>query len=1154
MKSAIRILLAALLLAVLTVPAAYADDTKIWGNSEGDMQRATYDPTGVGADAFSMDNMVEGSTTKILTDIERTAIAAGIQEGTTPTLTGIQLTPQTAPAHSEGLIYFDSDTKSLVVYNEEADVLQAIGQEGFIRVYNDTGVDIADGSVCYLSGVNVSAFTVGLANADSAATSLGTIGFSTHLIEDGTYGYITRWGLIHNLNTIGLTSPNILYLSTTDGEYTETAPDSPNYLIRLGQVGVVDASDGTIEINVSIGTNTQGVIKIFNGAVLEDSTVTVASDGADITLSYEKTGGGDLSLFFDGVFSAFTAAPATIILTAGSDASPTLNYVYIPESTMVLTKSTTGFPATQHSPVATVLCQSAASADTDGVLKVHAHTDHLSDPEDQGHLSHINHWIRNQSATWDSGAAPTTTIVTQGVGVDNVFVAVTSGTVLQLHDHPWPAINMQTGGQIYAVNDDTTAYRRVTDLATLDEDSTGASLRSNNTYYSVVVWGVASEEGTDSKLYCNLPGGFYGNSTDATTDPLNYSNFIIPSAFRGTGFLIARVVLRYQTADSGTFSEVETEDLRGLVPSTAPGGGAVAAGTEFSDNLFRIQAVGDVTKEIGFDASGIGTGTTRTITMPDADVDLGDIATNSAKVGVTTEISSLVEDETPQLFADLDAQGNYIIADQGRTDDQAAGPAYFFDGVDDKITALTDVSLNPGSGDWSEVGLIRNTGNAGVGNYISAKFSAGEIDDGVRFNIAGSGFLSVWWEADDTVVQSIANTTNIAVDSKWHTVAFTVDRSSATGLKLWVDGHQEGYSTQDDLTTASGDMQSTANAYIGIDQDGSSSPFHGSITIYRKFNLALDPTDPTDKSIINGGPVPFKYLGASQTALVTGDDSDFDSDTGNWLDFSGATFDGVVGDWSGGGGTGIGKITLAVGGARNGVYLNTKTTPGKKYIATIEAKLLTGASVLMAIGDVNDGTTGYANFTPTGSETTFTVEFTASNTSLIVGIHENDPDSNGQVILIDNVTLTQIGQVAAYEKSGVGHNQWLDNSGNELHGTVSGAIPTNLPTNHREKYIDLTVTGDTSFTLPEGYLITAIVLTSDGAIGGGIDIGTTNGGGEIVTAQVIAGAGTVLCTLVDGSAYNTTGADDTIYITDADETGWDGATVIVRVQMERVAI
>jgi hypothetical protein len=59
---------------------------------------------------------------------------------------------------------------------------------------------------------------------------------------------------------------------------------------------------------------------------------------------------------------------------------------------------------------------------------------------------------------------------------------------------------------------------------------------------------------------------------------------------------------------------------------TDEGGGAVSiaigGGTEFADDVFRIQDDGDATKEIAFQASTITTGTTRTITMPDSNVDL----------------------------------------------------------------------------------------------------------------------------------------------------------------------------------------------------------------------------------------------------------------------------------------------------------------------------------------------------------------------------------------------------------------------------------------------------------------------------------------------------------------------------------------------------
>lgn len=49
--------------------------SQIGASGGGDMLAATYDPTAVAGDAFAMDNMVEGTTTKIMTAAERTKLS-----------------------------------------------------------------------------------------------------------------------------------------------------------------------------------------------------------------------------------------------------------------------------------------------------------------------------------------------------------------------------------------------------------------------------------------------------------------------------------------------------------------------------------------------------------------------------------------------------------------------------------------------------------------------------------------------------------------------------------------------------------------------------------------------------------------------------------------------------------------------------------------------------------------------------------------------------------------------------------------------------------------------------------------------------------------------------------------------------------------------
>ncbi|MCG3175460.1 MAG: hypothetical protein MOGMAGMI_00389 [Candidatus Omnitrophica bacterium] len=59
---------------------------------------------------------------------------------------------------------------------------------------------------------------------------------------------------------------------------------------------------------------------------------------------------------------------------------------------------------------------------------------------------------------------------------------------------------------------------------------------------------------------------------------------------------------------------------------------ATAGSNVFSDSVFRVQDNGDATKQLAFEVSAITTATTRTITIPDANLDLADIATNTTKI------------------------------------------------------------------------------------------------------------------------------------------------------------------------------------------------------------------------------------------------------------------------------------------------------------------------------------------------------------------------------------------------------------------------------------------------------------------------------------------------------------------------------------------
>ena len=308
----------------------------------------------------------------------------------------------------------------------------------------------------------------------------------------------------------------------------------------------------------------QETLDFFVGAVLGDITVDVTSDGADIILTLTgELHGGPLKLLYnaDGSgavdFDTSTADPVT--LTPGDDDDPELNYIWIPSDTQVLTTGTAWPTDIDYVPIATVMCQSAASAQTYGLYKVHAWTDHTHTEDRQGHLGHINAWIRTQPATWRSGVAITPTL-----GADQFDIANTAGVVLQLHDHVFPAFTTIGGSEpLYVINDPVTSYKRVANLSAEHTDSASGSL--SNRYYSVVVWGVVSEDAEDCKLIINLPSGSYNAAAGAQADTSGYADYGIPADYAGVGFLIYRLVVRHQVAGN-TFTLVEAVDLRGTFP------------------------------------------------------------------------------------------------------------------------------------------------------------------------------------------------------------------------------------------------------------------------------------------------------------------------------------------------------------------------------------------------------------------------------------------------------------------------------------------------------------------------------------------------------------------------------------------------------------
>lgn len=173
----------------------------------------------------------------------------------TGAITGVtqeNFTPVTAPAYAEGRVFYDTDAKTLCYYNDNNQITVNIGQESIVRVRNQTGSTITNGTVVYVNGATGNTPTINKAIATSFATA-DIIGVTTTDIANNGFGYVTINGLVNGLDTSAFNEGDAVFLSaTTAGLYTATEPTRPNYSIQIGVILRKSPSIGTLLVSVQI--------------------------------------------------------------------------------------------------------------------------------------------------------------------------------------------------------------------------------------------------------------------------------------------------------------------------------------------------------------------------------------------------------------------------------------------------------------------------------------------------------------------------------------------------------------------------------------------------------------------------------------------------------------------------------------------------------------------------------------------------------------------------------------------------------------------------------------------------------------------------------------------------------------------------------------
>jgi len=204
------------------------------------------------------------------------------------------------PSHAEGRLFYDKAFGALGFYNEEPDITLQIGQEEYIRVYNDTGSTIANGTPVYLTGESGATPTVSVARADTTLEEAQAVGVATHDIEDSSVGYITVRGLIADVDTSHLTVGAPVHVAVGGGTVTQS-PSYPYYPTEVG-VCLISAAVGGC-IYVSISHETFQTLRVDGNAHF-DADLTV--DG-DLVVNGTQTITNSNNIALSGAFSYFNS-------------------------------------------------------------------------------------------------------------------------------------------------------------------------------------------------------------------------------------------------------------------------------------------------------------------------------------------------------------------------------------------------------------------------------------------------------------------------------------------------------------------------------------------------------------------------------------------------------------------------------------------------------------------------------------------------------------------------------------------------------------------------------------------------------------------------------------------------------------------------------
>lgn len=527
--------------------------------------------------------------------------------------------------------------------------------------------------------------------------------------------------------------------------------------------------------------------------------------------------------------------------------------------------------------------------------------------------------------------------------------------------------------------------------------------------------------------------------------------------------------------------------------------------------------------------------------------------------GITPAAGNFTDMEiSGEMQDDVDFAGKYTTRQQNILDLAAKGAGYWFDGVDDYIEVSDDTDINFGTNDFSVIVLMDSDSCNQSNQKILDKHSGWAIGNANQGYILGLAVNKVNFELPDGSARNGSLTpVNSIPDNFTKYSICTVRRIAAGGyVNIFINGKDQVL-TQSTGTNFDDDVSNTTAMRIGHDNN-SGRTLNGSLHNMKFFNMAL--SEDEVKALSSGAPVPYKYLGASQTNLE--DNGEFTTNITGWStgNYTQSRVDSSIDPGAASGGVDnwcLKGVAIAANSRSHSTVINAIT--GKKYRIKFRYYVPTGdPDVYVSFGsqpNLNDSILS-GSISVKNSWSEIVIEFISTqngNVTLHIG-NFSVGGVIGDILYLDAVTFTQIGCVLQLEQPGIGHNQWLDTSGNELHGAVSGPIPINLEANHQEKIIKKSVTGDSLWTdiVPAGYILERLICEETAGNAAILDMGTSDGANDVFTGITIAASD---ITVIEINKMFSSSAAQTLDIND-DQAGssWNSASINITLICGRIQL